>query len=249
MDRIRSFYLDWVSGVSGYEMAARYGMFETNIRKHIRAECQREIAGDDLWERAQVCRPQRGVRRDSKRSSIYRGLLICPFCGGTLQQTSNWGHYKCHKYQLVPHGWWSLSARKYVTPIVKALLDSLRSPDIPPRETPRLSLAEDSTEKEMDRLTMAWVKGRLSDERYEKAIAELESRKRQHTLPPPEPQVQVEFVRSLSIIDLEDRDPVTGNKANQLLCQLIRSIEVHEDRSVSITPYEWVSDWMVSTDT
>lgn len=92
---------------------------------------------------------------------------------------------------------------------------------------------------------MAWVKGRLSDERYEKAIAELESRKRQHTLPPPEPRVQVDFIRSLSIIDLEDRDPETGNLANRLLCELILSIQVHEDRSVDITPSDWLRDWVL----
>ena len=239
---ITRFYADWIAGVSGYEMAARYGIFETNIRKHISAVSQRDIVGHEVWDRAQVCRTIRGVRRDSKRSSIYRSLLVCPFCGSTLQQTSNWGHYKCHKYQLSPHGWWSLSARAYVTPKVQNLLQQLHAP-LTPRVTAPARPVERDYQKELDRLSMAWSKGRLSDTRYESAVADIQRQKTQQseTAHPP-PGETMEFVRNLSYIDLEDRNPETGNLANRILVDLIDRIEVSAEREATVIPHPWITD-------
>ena len=40
----------------------------------------------------------------------------------------------------------------------------------------------------------------------------------------------------------------SGNLANRILCQLFLSITVHEDRSVTVNPSDWLKDWM-DTDT
>ena len=240
--RIEQFYSDWLAGVSGYEMAQRYGIFETNIRKHIRAESQREIVGVDVWEAAQTARPIRGLHRDAIRSSIYRSLLVCPFCGGTLQQTSHWGHYKCHKHRLVPHGWWSLSARAYVTPVVSKYLDRLHTPVLPVASGSQAMPVRDY-QKELDRLSLVWAKGRLSDAAYDKAVSAIETDRSKAAHPQPEPPDAIALVRNLSFIDLEDRDPETGNLANRVLCAVIQKIEIAEDRTASIVPFEWVSRW------
>lgn len=243
VDLIRRFYQDWVDGRSGYEMSRLYGMFETNIRQALRARCQRDIIGADLWETAQTARRIKGIRRDLKRSSIYRGLLICPFCGGTLQHATHWGHYKCHRFHLKHHDWWSLSARLYVTPEVRRTLDSLTLRD--PTETrpePAQGKARD-LEKETERLTIAWVKGRLSTERYESLLADIE-RSRPERLPARPPERIAELVNDLSLIDLEDRDPETGNLTNEMLRLVIDRIEVRPDRTAEVVLADDVSDWV-----
>ena len=244
-ERITRFYLDWCAGTSGYVMAHRYGMMETNVRQAISARSQRDVVGAELWDRAQQVQRPRGVRRDTGRSSIYRGLLVCPFCGGTLQHTTHWGHYKCHRHHLTTHGWWSLSARRYVTPEVRRVLEHLTAPEPAPEAptgipqgTPR------DWDGETERLTMAWVKGRLAEEAYERALAEIEQdRKRYLSTVSTVAQDVEEWVRELGIIDLEDRDPETGNAANEVLQHVIERIEIRPDRSANVILRPGVDAW------
>lgn len=249
VERITAFYLDWIAGTSGYVMAHRYGMAETNVRQAIGARSQRDIVGAEMWDRAQLAERPRGVRRDTGRSSIYRGLLVCPFCGGTLQHTTHWGHYKCHRHHLTTHGWWSLSARRYVTPEVRRVLGHLTAPEPAPEAAKSNSQGTPRDwEGESERLTMAWVKGRLAEDAYEKALAEIEQDRLRYmrTVETSTPQVE-EWVRELGIIDLEDRDPETGNAANVVLQNVIDRIEIQPDRSAKVILRPGVDAWVHHT--
>ncbi len=244
--RIIQFYTDWIEGVSGYEMAHRYGMFETNIRTALSARCQIDVVGQELWDKAQTARRRRGVRRDTSRSSIYRGLLVCPFCGGILQQATHWGHYKCHKHHLTPHGWWSLSARLYVTPEVEKVLGHLREPERASSLAPALhTQPQRDLAAEKERLTVAWVRGNLSTEKYESMLADIETEEResQRRQTPATPQA-VEHVRELSVLGLEDRDPDTGNMVNELLRGVIDRIEIAEDRTPNVVLKAGIEGWV-----
>jgi hypothetical protein len=224
-------------------MGQKYRMHDTNIHRTIVSPSQRDVV-PDLWERAQTSRTYRSARQDAKRSSIYRGLLICPFCGSTLIHAAHWGHYRCFRTRFSPHGWYSLSSHVHVTPKVQELLQGLHTPTLPVASSPQ-RIVERDYQKELDRLSMAWVKGRLSDTIYEKAVADIQRQQSQQTAHPP-PEEAVEFVRNLSYLDLEDRDPETGNAANAVLRELIDRIEVAQDRSVVIVPHPWITDFMES---
>lgn len=258
-DAIRSLYEDWVAGVSIHEMARRYGMRPQNIRPAIAAKRQRDVVGDEAWQRAQMVERARSVRFDAKWGNVWRGLLRCPFCQGTLvQETQVWGRYRCGAGWDRRHPWQSVSARVTVLPEALRVLSSI----VPDEEAyasrakapPRRRVTDPQAER--DRWTDAWAKQRISTERYEAAIAEIESRA---VLPQPEPSREVASRIHEWIAFLDCRTPCRhergrcprdiggGSDLNDLLRELLEPIAIHEDRKgADVRVREryrvWVSD-------
>lgn len=194
---IRALYEDWLSGVPISEMARRHGLGIGSVSRAVRAKRQIDVVGIETWQRAQDARRGRSQRNDAKWGNVWRGLLVCPFCGRTLQQAGwYWGTYVCMNRYRKDHGWFSLSARKWVLPEVAKVIGRLHPPSYgaAPRSEPRK--AQDP-KRELDRLSMAWAKGRLSDERYERAMADVEARMREAAEPEPPSPTIVEDVRAI----------------------------------------------------
>lgn len=248
---IGQFYADWNDGLPTKEMSRRYNMDQGSVRRATRARAQRQIVGDDVWLRAQ----QRakgvkwGSRSDAKVGNLFRGMLACPFCGASLQHNPQQGYYFCYKKHLAPasHGWYSLTADKYVIPPVTALLGQIRPPSgaldavlrmsVPTRPAPRDFAAE------IDRLSMAWVKGNLTTERYEKTLADLREQEARTALPPPAPEEQVEFVRSLGVLDLADRTVEGCELMNRILREAM-TLAVSVDRTVTASLNPAYANWL-----
>ena len=92
---------------------------------------------------------------------------------------------------------------------------------------------------------MAWVRGNLSTEKYESMLADIEAEEResQRRQTPATPQA-VEHVRGLSVLDLEDRDPDTGNMVNELLRGVIDRIEIAADRTPNVVLKAGIEGWV-----
>lgn len=245
-EAITRLFEDWIAGVSLTEMASTRTLERNAIPRAISAQRQREIIGDDLYDRAQATQRARGQRNDAKWGSIYAGLLICPFCGMTMIQSgAHWGHYLCHKRHQ-GHDWWSISAPKWVTPQVRELLEKMTVPDhaaaIAQARGPVLPKPRDVA-GEIERLTMAWVKGRLATPAYERAVAVLEAEK---VIPVilPSRQEQIAVVTSLGVIDLGDRRRVTGQAANAVLREVLQPILIGADRRPQIKVREEYAAWL-----
>lgn len=247
---IRAFYADWNDGLPANEIARRYNMDQGSVRRATRARAQRQIVGDEAWLRAQTrAKAVRwGARSDARTGNLFRGMLKCPFCGTTLQHNPHQGYYFCYRKHLSPatHGWYSLTTDKYVIPPVSALLGALSAPtedveavrslSVPARPAPRDFAGE------IDRLSMAWVKGNLSSERYEKALADLREQEARTALPPPTPDEQVEFISSLSVLDLADRSVEGCNLMNRILREAM-TLTVGTDRAVTASLNPAYSHW------
>lgn len=239
-ERILALFTDWNNGMASNEIGRRYGVDASSAQRAVRAQAQRRIVGDDIWLRAQA-RPKGvrwGTRSDMRVGNPFRGMLKCPFCGTNLQLNPMQRYYYCPKKARSPstHGWYSLSAQKYVTPPVAALLgalwaptedaDALRRVSVPTHPAPRDFAGE------IDRLSMAWVRGNLTAERYEKALADLREQEARATVPSPAPEEQAVLIGSLSVVDLSDRSVEGCNIINRLLREAM-TLTVGTDRAVT----------------
>lgn len=254
---IRSFYHDWIDGVSLAEMARRYGIGAQNVTSAIKAKRQLEVVGAETWHRANQVVRGRAVRNDAKWGVLWAGMLGCPFCGRTLVQDGTiWGRYHCNRRWDGQHQWRTLSARKYVLPVVAGVIRGIRPPDtaylrVDTRVSPPRRSYDPS--RELDRLSVAWAAGRLSTERYEKAVAEVESRV---VLPPP--PARVEVVRDIrAVLPFMDcyrvcrhepgrcpRDKQAAGHLNRLLRELFERIEVGPEREVTVRVKEQYQPWV-----
>jgi DNA invertase Pin-like site-specific DNA recombinase len=223
---IARFYQDWLDGVTSYEMARRYGMFEQNVRKAISARAQRDVVGDEMWERAQVPR----IRKAS---------------GSTMQHANHWGHYRCVKSHLSPHPWRQLSAPRWVAPELHRVLSMLSEPEgafTPPPTVPQTIVDYDA---EIEKLSLAFARGRLSQATWETQTSKLEQLKNESQSFSPRPAEELlSYVNDLSIIDLDDRDPETGNIANRLIRHVVDRIELSPDRTPNVVLMDDVLDWI-----
>lgn len=188
---------------------------------------------------------------------IWRGMLLCPFCGRTLQQDGTvWGVYRCPRVWDRNHGWRSLSARLHVLPQVTGVLRGIKPPPKGYQRPPDgvvVPRTINDPSRELDRLSEAWAKGRLTTERYEKAVAEIESRV---VLPPPAPRPEV--VADLPAVipfldcyrvcrhdpDQCPRDVRAAGLLNRLLRELLEPIHVGTDRSVEVRVREQYLPWV-----
>lgn len=257
--RIEALYRDWIDGVPAREMALKHGVHVAAIRNHIRAVRQRDII-PDLWQQAQMVGRPRALRQDAKWGAVYRGLLVCPFCGWTMRQTSNdWGVYRCPRYYEPSHEWLSLSARKWVTPVVRGVVAGVKMPatayqggstDHHDAEGTHITLR-----REMDRLSEAWAKGRLTDERYEKAVTDYERRLAEPVRPEPQVAVVRTMEKLLPYLDCDSsrwhphtcdrcpRDRRVGDEVNKVLRSLIEHIVVRADRTVDVKVWDEYVSW------
>lgn len=255
-ERILALFADWNEGMASNEIGRRYNLDASSAQRAIRAQAQRRVVGDDIWLRAQA-RPKGtrwGTRSDMRVGNPYRGMLLCPFCGANLQLNPAQGYYYCPKKVLAPdtHGWYSLSAQKYVTPPVSALLGALWAPtedasallrvSVPAHPAPRDFAAE------IDRLSMAWVKGNLTTERYDKALADLREQESRAAVPPPAPEEQAVLIGSLSVVDLSDRSVEGCNIINRLLREAM-TLTVGTDRTVTASLNPVYGNWLRTADT
>lgn len=106
---------------------------------------------------------------------------------------------------------------------------------------------------ELSRLSEAWAKGRLTTERYEKAVAEVESRV---VLPPPPARVEVvrDIRAMLPFLDCYrvchhqpstcPRDKAAAGIINRLLRELFERIEVGPEREVEVRVREQYEPWV-----
>lgn len=106
---------------------------------------------------------------------------------------------------------------------------------------------------ELDRLSVAWAAGRLSTDRYEKAVAEVESRV---VLPPPPADVNVvrDIRAMLPFLDCYrvchhqpstcPRDKAAAGIINRLLRELFERIEVGPEREVEVRVREQYEPWV-----
>jgi DNA invertase Pin-like site-specific DNA recombinase len=245
VELIRGFYQDYVNGMGLVPIARKYGLLPSNVAARAAAASQREIVGQELWEAAQTRRTsrRRKGRLDAKWANIYRGLLRCPFCGWRLHHHSTqWGHYYCEHQYISDHAFRSLSARKWIEPTVRAFLDRMILPDA---EVRALEAYQDGREgpapaepdvaeikAQIDRLSETWIKGRISSDRYEKLMAELEAELNTPKVPVTPLSERVEIVRNLGTVDLNTKDREGGQIINELLVALFEEIRIHPDRSV-----------------
>lgn len=228
--RVERLYELWNAGESTPRIARELGVWPTSIPKMVQAIAQREVVGDAVWELAQSrLKSARAGRGDATKSNIYRGLLRCPADGHILNQSSRWGHYYCN----APYhagAWRSVSAGRYVTPPLAAILSGAAL------EAPAPEVARVDVTDQIERLTEAWVLGRISQARYDSLMADLEA---QQSAPPPRSQEQVEeALLSLSEVDLTERDPEGGDLINRLLRELFIEIRLDDARVPSFIPRE-----------
>jgi len=106
---------------------------------------------------------------------------------------------------------------------------------------------------ELSRLSEAWAKGRLTTERYEKAVTEVESRV---LLPPPPARVEVvrDIRAMLPFLDCYrvchhepstcPRDKAAAGIINRLLRELFERIEVGTGREVEVRVREQYEPWV-----
>lgn len=246
-DAIVALFEDWVSGVSLTDISLRHPVTRGAVRRHIIANRQREIVGDDLYDRAQATLRARSQRSDAKWGSLYAGLLVCPFCGWTLIQSgAHWGHYLCHR-RAQGHDWFSISATKWVTPRVRELLDQMAVRDWNLVQTGSPKLVQSKSRRdvagEIERLTMAWVRNRLSTEAYDRAVAVLEAERDKPVVIIP-PAVILQNVETLGVIDLTDRRKETGRAANLVLREVLQPILIGADRVPQISVREEYRAWL-----
>lgn len=236
---ITELFNEWINGATAMEIGRRFGIRGANVKPIIRSKTQRPIVGDELWLRAQSRDPsRRGVRADAKWGSPYRGMLSCPFCGGPMQRHSSaFYNYFC-KYGNGAHDWRTLSVRKYVTPAVLEALATLRMPD---DEVAALAMADQPVVRksrdvagEMDRLGELFVRGRLSVSRYEKLTAELEAERDAEPVPERPVPERLEILRTLDILDFDDRSVVGGTLVNRILREVL-SIRLSSERIATAT--------------
>jgi DNA invertase Pin-like site-specific DNA recombinase len=246
---IESFYRDWIDGnLSRSEIERKYNIPRTRARAFIGAKSQRDIV-PELWEQAQHVRHPRGRRSDAGRSSIYRGMLHCPFCGSVLSTSGRWGMYRCLNYNRSPHDWWNITAPLHISPVVASVLAKLNIvPPISPSDLEGQAVAPVGKpvdlNKEQDRLTLSWIRGRISDEAYDRALKDLDRRK--EALPPePRPIAQrMEIINSLAAMDLSRQDREYGDTVNAMLREVL-TIELLADRSCIVRVREPYTPWMV----
>lgn len=255
-DKIRALYEAWVRGDPATQIGRRFGMHTSHVKRAIRAVGQRPIVGDDLWLAAQARLPARGPRNDAKRGNAYRGLLACPFCGHNLQRPSSANQpfsYGCVDALLggVEHDWRFLDIRRSVIPSVRSALSRLVVPESEIAAASGAPPAAPDPERdyaaEIERLTMAWVKGRIPDERYEKAVAAIEAERDRPAPPPPPVEYQVEIARFAEIADLETQDVEQANALNRVLREAL-TVTILADKDATVTIREPYSVWAMATD-
>jgi DNA invertase Pin-like site-specific DNA recombinase len=257
--RIRYLYQSVIDGVPYTEIARKLGLpWYTSVHKYIRADAQREVVGDQMWLRAneQVSRRQRAPRAGVKESSIYRALLIGP-CGERLSQMpNNWGNYRCQKARPHDSTFGSVSVVRHVNGVVQGILDGMRMPhttyealriaSLPPPEPPAPDPV--AIREQIERLTLQWSKGRLSERTYERQVQELEALLALEPAQVPQrtPEERVEIIRSLRQIDLMDRNAETGNEWNRRLRDIFYPIHIGWDKKpVEIRVREEYLAWFV----
>lgn len=254
---ITGFFRDYADGMGLRELSARYAVLESNVKSRITAVSQREVVGDELWERAQAraSRPWRRPRTDAKVASIYRGLLRCPFCRSKMQHHPTFfGHYYCpdKARNAVDHPWSKLSTLKWVTPTIEQLLGQMALPEAEAQaleayqapDPVDLAPTPDELRKQMDRLTEAWVRGRITPERYERMMAGLEEELNQPKAPALPLDDRIEIVRGLGIINLRERDRELGMAANAILHELFEEILLLPDRTPKPILREEYRHWL-----
>jgi DNA invertase Pin-like site-specific DNA recombinase len=256
-DLIRSFYNDWLANVPLTEMARRYGIGAQNVTKAVQAKRQVDVVGYELWHRANQAQRASKVRNDAKYGNVWRGMLICPFCGRVLVQDGvTWGTYRCPRVWDRNHGWRTLSARKYVLPSVVDTLTLVEPPQSAYEGETRKPVAPQrmaDPSMELSRLSEAWAKGRLTTERYERAVAEVESRVVLPP-PPPDPEVVADLHAIIPFLDCYrvchheagrcPRDVEAAGLLNRLLRELLEPIAVGQEREVAVRVREQYLPWV-----
>lgn len=265
-DRIRSLYEDWLAGVSLTEMARRHGVYAQTIAQSIRAKRQRDVVGAETWDRAQQVRRPRAVRHDVRHGAVFRGLLKCPFCGWNLNQMAGrWGVYRCSAFYQDDHHWISVSSRQWVVPEVRMVLGSLVMPRIASEAPRSLATARKGRkgirdhERELERLSQAFIRGRISQERYDSIAAEIEADRDLVRIPDP-PEVRTRVLDSLAAllpyIDCTSRrfapcacpvmcprEPEVAEAINGVLRSIIEHIGIGEDRRATVRLRPEYDDW------
>lgn len=254
-DRITAFFRDFVSGASYSDLAARYGGRASNVPIHIRATSQREVVGDDLWRQAQarLGNGQRAQRFNAKRGNPLRGMLACPFCGSIMAMGgSTWAQYYCPRYSDIAHPWRGLSGPRYIFPLIREVIARLVPPEADQQaldaemKQPIVVPGPDHAElrAQLERLSAAWIKGRISSEAYETMAASIEARLAEEPAPPPTPTEKLELVRALRLLPdaLDDHDPLVGAAVNRVLRHAL-DIVVHPDHSCVVTVRAEYAHW------
>ena len=245
---IAELYERWNNGEPANSIGRRFGLRGGHVRDVVEAKSQRAIVGDEVWLRAQARTRERGLRSDAKVGSPYRGLLVCPFCGDSLQRHSgSFYSYVCGEARG-SHGWRSISTRQHVTPWVQEALEKLTVPisDIEAIERgqkrPAVAKRRD-VQKELDRLGELFVRGRLSQDRYERLAEELEAERLAG--PPPERPVpeRVKMLRTLEILDFEDRSVEGGQLLNRILREVL-TVSLDDTRTATVEIRPAYRHWM-----
>ena len=250
VDRIRALYDAWNRGDSMLAIGERFGMRASHVRQAISAQGQRQIVGDEVWLRAQQ-RPKgvRAQRSTAQVGSPYRRLLACPFCGNFMQHhPHDFYSYECRA--AGSHPWRGLSTRLYVTAPVQTALASLKMPDdeaaalaaqqMPETKKPRRNVAA-----ELDRLGELFVRGRLSQDRYERLAAELEAERDGEPLPPKPIPERIRVLQTLDHLDFNDRSTEGAILLNRILREVV-SITLAEDRQASVAIMPDYAAWQTA---
>ena len=256
--KIRALYAGVLDGLPYREIARRLGiLWSTSIPVYIRAESQKDVVGEETWLRAQeaIARRYRAPRANARWSSIYRGLLVGA-CGEKLVQVQHrWGNYRCTRSRPHPQPFSSVSAPRHVTPRVLALLDGMVMPD---DDAEALHLAGEPPEpmtpdpfivrRSIERITLAWADGNLSQETYESRLAALHAQLEDPVIIPPRPPAErVAVIREMRRLApyLSDQDPEIGDEVNRMLREMLYPIHLGWDKEpVEIRVREEYRGWL-----
>ena len=96
---------------------------------------------------------------------------------------------------------------------------------------------------QLERLSAAWIKGRISNEAYETMAASIEARLAE-TPPPPTPTEKLELVRALRVLPdaLNDHDPIVGAAVNRVLRHAL-AVVVHQNRACVVAVRAEYAHW------
>jgi hypothetical protein len=176
---IELFYARWNAGTPVAEMAREFKLPPGSVRRAIGSTVQRRVVGDDAWLLAQ--RRPKGIRfaarADAGWGNVFLSMLRCPFCGATMQHVpphaprAFYSYYcKAKRFNGITHDWTYLSTRMYVVPAIQRVLAELWVPDEDLAYGEAFLAGPQPTRPrdfggEIDRLTMAWVRGNLTQDR------------------------------------------------------------------------------------
>lgn len=246
-DRIKALFEAWNRGEPARRIAQTFGIRTSHVRRAVTRPAQRAVVGDELWLQAQRRPMGRDARLDRKAGNVYRSLLHCPFCGDTLYRPTRKQPFDYGCRGIGDHPWRYLNVNRWVTPAVQDALHRLVVPEeeislANQANTPAVQANTRDYAAEIERLTMAWSKGRISDERYERTVTALEAeRDRPVPLPPPVPH-QVELSRFAELADLTTQDPEEADALNRVLREAL-TISLGRDRLATVEIREPYRSW------